>query len=415
MNTTKRLLTITALVLAASPAAAKTHFNSREKLFTNASASPPHRNLILADMDGDGRKDLVGYTQDAWGWEISVGDATSQNTPLKARLDSHGDPAFRMSNGSVVSIDRVFAGHFTSSLREDVCFRSVANGYYWDSGRIYCFMMSGGALVQTAGSSLSAPPAWQQTHAYTVGDFDGDGLDELLTYNGSNGGDAMVFEYTPSGSLQGFWNKSDFDRGNLAGFYAPGAITMFVGNFADHSGEGRRDDLFVFNHTTRNAWVFHARRDGAGKTTFWVRSNVTGSLTSGNEWPTIADADGNGFEDLILHDRYYGNLRFLSLGDFSHFQPLPYGSPVQGQLPWFGSATEHYLFFAELTTFAEGGGSERRDDVLAFIVPWNQYRAYDARFCASGCGSPMKTYWWRWSSAISTMLANLQMTYSGMP
>ena len=75
-------------------------------------------------------------------------------------------------------------------------------------------------LVQTFGSGLTAPPAWQQTHAYTVGDFDGDGLDELLTYNGSNGSDVMVFEYNPSATFQGFWNKSEFDRGSLASFEA---------------------------------------------------------------------------------------------------------------------------------------------------------------------------------------------------
>lgn len=420
MTYMKSTLLLTTVAVAASSAEARTHFNSREKLITNASASPRHRNLFLADADGDGKKDLIGYTQDAWGWEISVGNATTYTTPLKARLDSHANPSqFRMPNGAVISIQHVFAGRFTDRVREDICFRSTASGYYWESGLILCFRMTGGTLVEVPGSRVTAPPAWRASHAYTVGDFDGDGFDELLTYDGGDGRDAMVFEYNPAvgGRIDyGFWNKADFDRGNLTGFSSPGAISMLVGNFADHWGEGTRDDLFVFNHTTKQSWVFHGRRDGAGRTTFWVRSGPSGAITTGAEWPTLADADGNGYEDLILHDRNYGNLRFLSLGDTSLYQPLPYGSPVPGQLPWFGSATEHYLLFGELNTFSEGGGSERRDDAIAFIVPWNEYRAYDARYCASGCGSaPMRTYWWRWTSSVSSVLANLQMTYLGMP
>ena len=59
---TKLIGLVIASLIVALPVAAKTHFNSKQKLITDVAASPQYRNLVMADMNGDGLKELVGYT-----------------------------------------------------------------------------------------------------------------------------------------------------------------------------------------------------------------------------------------------------------------------------------------------------------------------------------------------------------------
>jgi hypothetical protein len=287
---------------------------------------------------------------------------------------------------------------------------------------VYCFELYGSTLIESIGSGFTVPTAWLAGRQLITGDFDGDGFDELLTYDGSTGADARMWEWNqPAGipSDRGFSAKLDFDAANLSGLSSPGGIVMYAGNFANFSGEGVRDDLLVYNLTTRDSWVFHSRYAG-GKTVFWGLYGPWGPLTTGAEEISVADADGDGYEDLITHDTQYGNNRFRSLQTSTLLAPLAWAHPDSGNLPTFGSPNETHLYFAKMSYFpGEGGNTNTRDDVWLFDVPANYYRRYDARFCDpswSGCPSyGLQTYWIWFAEPRPTMFSNLVMSYGGVP
>jgi hypothetical protein len=407
-----------ALTLLSAQAFAKTHFNSRTKIITDTSAGPRFRSLVMADMTGDGLKEFVGFTQDINGFEISVGQGDYPNS-LIARMDSHGSASWLNADGSAVLIDQVFVGKFTSSSKENFCFRSRTPAYYGVYARVYCFEVSGSSVVQSYGSGFTVPVSWLAGYQQLAGDFDGDGFDELITYDGGNGGNVHMFEwnqYVAGAIYMGLSDKSDFDASNLSGFNFIGGISMYAGNFANFSGEGTRDDLFVYNQTTGNSWVFHSRLAG-GKTVFWALIGPYGGLLTSREEPVIADADGDGYEDLITHDTLYGWNRYRSLQTPTLFSSLASNHPDQGNIKTYASATENHLYMGKLRYVYEGGSSLMRDDAIEYDVSTATYHRYDARFCApASCGgSGVQTYWAYYDFYQSMFYYNFVMTYGGVP
>ncbi len=400
MKTASVVLLLAALL--SMPAEAKSHFNSKRRMITDPTAGPAFKSIVMADMNGDGLKEFVGFTQDSGGFKISIG-TTGYGPTVIASFDSHFEWwNWRMPNDSVIQIREVFVGKFTSTSKENFCFRSRANYYAPAYDQIFCFELVGSTIVKSLGSATTVPIGWTAGRGVVTGDFDGDGLDELLTYNTGDGSDVRMFAYNQpmaGDSEGGLIEKNGIDPGNLTAFSAPGSVEMHVGNFANHAGESIRDDLFVLNTYTRQSWVFHARKPGAGLTTFWGYVGPVNGTTWGNEEVSVADADGDGYEDLIAHDTLYGNNRFLTLNNACVYCAMPYKQPESGQLPWYGSANETHLYFGKMAFFwGEGGNTNTRDDVMLLDVPAKTYHRYDARWCpagSSGCGSAgARTYWY---------------------
>jgi hypothetical protein len=386
-------LGLTCWLAAAGDASARTHFNSLTRMRTSA-----YKNLSLADVNGDGRADLVGFTQDEYGFKISVGSADWPN-PLMASFDSHG-----VAGWGGIHIDKIFTGHFDSPTRESVCFRSKTNGYdpYWES--IYCFVLYGSSSTLSPTSSDPSPHTWDPGDAYAVGDVDGNGYDELLVYSPWNIRSLDVYDYA-HGPAQGFWHH-DFDLGNLPASWSGNFTELYVGDFADFGvdGSGRRDDLLIYNRSTGELQRLDSRVAG-GKTVYWVAWNTFGTVQA-NEEIGVADADGNGFEDLILHDTQNGLVRFLTT--LWPVNALPYGQPEQGQIPTtFTTPFGSRIYWGLMKYHAgEGGNTNTRDDAFVYFPGSDSYSRYDARFY-----NGVRTYWWYYTKPVSAIKAALGMTY----
>jgi hypothetical protein len=380
-------LGITALLATSGDAWARTHSNSLTRMRTSVYGN----HFSLADLNGDGLSELVGFSQDEYGFKISVGSADWPN-PVIATFDSHGKPEWAGKH-----IGQLFTGHFDNRDRESVCFRSRSNGFdfYWES--IYCFSLYGNTLYQT--TSDPSPRTWDPGDAYAVGDVDGNGYDELLVYSPYNIRSLDVYEYA-RGSHFGFWGY-DFDRGNLPTAWSGQLTELYVGDFADFSvdGSARRDDILIYNRSTGEMQRLDSRVSG-GKTVYWVAWNTFGTVHA-NEEIGVADGDGNGFEDLILHDTQWGGLRFLTT--LWPVNALPYRQPEQGQIPTFSQATESHVYWGLMKYHpGEGGSTNTRDDVFVYFPASDSYSRYDARFSAA-----IRTYWWYYTKPVAAIKAAL--------
>ncbi len=373
MNRNFWLIVSTCAALIAPTVAARSRSNSQTQL-----PGP----FLLADVDGDGRNDFVAY------WKVGSPQLATGSTsyPIRqyARMDLNGILAW-----AYISIDKIWAGRFADPLKDSICFRAKT-GSAWYPQNIYCFQQSTGTfgtLLLETGSG-PAPVEWASEDEFLVGDFDGDGYDELLTYNpnGSAGANIHIFKYN---RVSGKFEIGPFDLGNLKGFTWPGMLEFHAGRFASFSGEGTRDDLLIFNRSTRQVARFDARLYGSTNTFWWAFTSA--SVVQSAEEVRVADADGDGRDDLVLHGYYSGVNRFLSMSNFN-LPALPADQPNSGQLPSFFSL-ENHIYFGLMKNFpGEGGSTNSRDDVLVYFPGSGGLSKYDARYWP-----PSRTYWWDYS------------------
>ena len=238
-------------------------------------AAPEGQDLLIGDLDGDGRDDLFRTTGSEWQWSRSGTVAwAKRNTSSATSLvlgdfDGDGqDDVFSVGGGGW-RISKGASASWTSwnSLSDPLS--ALAFGDFDGDGRTDAFRTSGGQWQWSSG----AQGAWtkRNTSGTTLeklafADVDGDGKTDVLTTSGGT----WKVSYAGSGSWQTL-NTSSLD------------LTSML--WADVDGDGRDDAV----RRSGSSWVV-----SLGGSSGWQTWRVS------SESPLFGDFDGDGADDALM-------------------------------------------------------------------------------------------------------------------
>jgi hypothetical protein len=187
----------------------------------------------VADWNGDGRKDLIVFNGPDWSIPY-VGMLRSTGTGFTLAKRYDGSmPGWQMKPG-----DRHYVGDFTGDGKEDLW---VFNGGDWSIPYLGMLSSSGTALSMSKRYDATMP-GWQMKPGdqHWVGDFNGDGKRDLFVFNGDGWSMAYLGMLASTGSQLTMTRRYD---GNAPGWQMRRNDRHWL---ADVNRDGKAD-LFVYN------------------------------------------------------------------------------------------------------------------------------------------------------------------------
>ena len=256
-------------------------------------AGPDPVSVTVGDFNGDGIQDLAVANHETYDGPDGI-----------SVLLGNGDGTFQEainfgSGGNVASF--VAVGDFNGDGVQDLV---VANSGDFDSGNVSVLLGNGDGTLQTA-RSLGAG---SNPFSVAVGDFNGDGVQDLAI---TNGGSAHVSVLLGNGDGT-FQAAVNFGVG-----IRPAVVTV-----GDFNGDGIQD-LAVANNGSNNLSVLLGNGDG----TFQVAVNfgAGGSPLS----VAVADFNGDGVQDLAVANEGSNNVSvLLGNGDGTFQAAVNFGAGV---------------------------------------------------------------------------------------
>jgi len=276
------------------------------------------------DFNGDGRGDIVTFTRgtgyrDAF---VALSDGQRFNGTGVKWGDFYGHDSDVTEVGDFNCDGRDDVARFTRGSTADV-FVSLSDGQRFnDTGYQWHESFAAGNEVPM------------------VGDFNGDGCDDIATF--TRGQSADVFVALSNGYAFVGWGAKWHDS------FAFGNEVPAVGDF---NGDGR-DDIAAFNH--EGGWVldtFVALSDGKrfnGNGVNWNRTTAPANVV-----PAVGDFNGDGRDDIASFRRGSDADVIVALSDGKRF--TGYGTK------WH----DNFAFGTELPGTGDFNG-DGRDDIVAF-------------------------------------------------
>jgi hypothetical protein len=245
---------------------------------------------LTGDVNGDGRTDIVWFAR---GTDPKVYVQLSNGSTFGAPQLWHN--YFALNNEVPV------IGDFNGDGMDDIAtfLRSAPTG----GGNVYVSLSTGSSFQTTA--QLWDTGFGAGTEPPAAGDFNGDGMDDIATF--SQGSTGYVYVALSNGARflgQGgdnLWNK----------WFSPAGETPGVGDF---NGDGR-DDIVTFTQGSA-AVVYVGLSTGAQ---FSAGTKWHNHFSGSGEVPGVGDFDGDGKSDVVTFTRGTTAQVYVSLSNGSLF------------------------------------------------------------------------------------------------
>ena len=361
---------------------------------------------LLADVDGDGKDDLVAFVRDTQ-TDARRGDvwvSLSQGSSFGRSSVWHGWMCIRK--------EVCVAGDFDGDGRDDVAalVRDQASGHW--SNNVW--------VALSTGSSFRTSTVWNGNlckagQVCRVGDANGDGRDDIIIFvrdsstgkkrgdvlvalstgtsfgkpqvwhgffcigkevcrvadvNGDNRDDIIAFvRDTKTGADQGdVWvslsQGSSFGRSSI--WHGWMCIRKEVCVAGDFDGDGRDDVAALVRNQASGHWNNNFWVAASTSSSFGVSTLMHGDICRAGEVCRVADVDGNGRDDIVVftRDNQSGNRR----GDVHVLLSVPDPRPDPPPPPPPPPAQEPSILFDTANWLLTGSGFDRNAQVRIRVV-----------------------------------------------
>jgi hypothetical protein len=294
-----------------------------------------HSEIYVGDYNGDGRKDIL------------TRDPATGNAVMRLSVVSGGNWAGWSNVWAAwpASFSKVYVGDYNGDGKDDILTVNPATG----AGVLR--QSAGAAGAWTGWTNYWAPLPTSHTEIY-VGNFNGDGRKDILTRDPATGNAVMRLSLVSGGNWAG-WS-------NVWAAWPASFSKVYVG---DYNGDGK-DDILTVNPAT-GAGVLRQSAGAAGTWTGWT--NYWAPLPSSHTEIYVGNFNGDGRKDILTRDPATGNAvmrqSLVTGGNWSGWQNYWAAWPMSYSMVYVGDYNGGGV--SDILTANPSGGAVMRQSIVS--------------------------------------------------
>ncbi len=264
----------------------------------------PGQDCVVGDYNGDGRDDLAAFVKSG-GQRGQAFVALASGSPIGFIL-TPGNPPGKWHDSFCVNQEVCTTGDFNGDGKDDILYFVRSSQFGAGEGDVF--------VALSDGASFGPAMRWHEYFCLgsdncQVGDFDGDGDDDLVSFSRVINGQVYV-------TLS---NRNGFGPTQLwHSFFCPNPEWCEVGDF---NGDTRDDVVTFLRNTYGNVNVGQVKVALSTTTSFVDTGVWNGFFCIQNEWCDTGDFDGDGDDDIIAFAKGSNGRVFVGLSTRTGFLP----------------------------------------------------------------------------------------------